>query len=173
MQVIRQQSSFRPSTVYHDKDLGIMNIRTRSAQAALVMSCMFWGVSAQAATEPPHAAHFVSTLTGTSEVPSVSTTGEGTLRVTLNTERTSLKWKLKFSGLTGPVTGAHFHGPAAAGANASVVIPLTGSITSPQSGEVKLTAAQVADLLAGNWYFNLHTAAHPDGEIRGQVMAKH
>jgi CHRD domain len=79
---------------------------------------------------------------------------------------------LKFSGLTGPVTGAHFHGPAAAGVNAGVVIPLTGAITSPISGEVKLTPAQAADLLAEKLYFNLHTAAHPNGEIRGQVMAK-
>lgn len=148
-----------------------MNIKTRSAQVALVACCMFWGVSALAAT--PHAAHFVSTLTGTSEVPSVSTTGEGTLRVTLNNERTSLKWKLNFSGLTGPVTGAHFHGPATADVNAPVAIPLTGSITSPMSGEVKLTPAQVKDLLAEKWYFNLHTAVHPNGEIRGQVMAKH
>ena len=120
----------------------------------------------------PHAAHFAATLAGTSEVPPVSTTGAGTLRATQNKDHTALKWKLKFSGLTGPVTGAHFHGPAAAGVNAGVVIPLTGSITSPQSGEVTLTAAQAADLLAGKWYFNVHTAAHPSGEIRGQVMAK-
>lgn len=147
-----------------------MNIRTRSAQAVLFAAFVFWGVAIQAAT--PHAAHFAATLAGTSEVPSVSTTGAGTLRATLNKDHTALKWKLKFSGLTGPVTGAHFHGPAAAGANAAVVIPLTGSITSPQSGEVKLTAAQAADLLAEKWYFNVHTAAHPSGEIRGQVMAK-
>lgn len=148
-----------------------MHIRTRSAHVALAAAFALWAVAVQAAT--PHAAHFVAKLSGTSEVPSVSTKGEGQIRATLNNDHTALKWTLKFTGLTGPVTGAHFHGPAAVGENAAVVIPLSGSITSPQSGEVKLTHAQAADLLAEKWYFNLHTAAHPTGEIRGQVMAKH
>ena len=34
-----------------------------------------------------------------------------------------------------------------------------------------LTAAQMADLAAGKWYFNVHTAAHMSGEIRGQLAA--
>ena len=127
----------RAPTVSHDKELLTMNIRTRTAQAVLFASFVFWGVAIQAAT--PHAAHFAATLAGTSEVPPVSTTGAGTLRATLNKDHTALKWKLKFSGLTGPVTGAHFHGPAAVGVNAGVVIPLTGAITSPLSGEVTLT----------------------------------
>ncbi|MGN6102228.1 MAG: CHRD domain-containing protein [Devosia sp.] len=36
-------------------------------------------------------------------------------------------------------------------------------------GHATLTAAQVADLEAGKWYFNVHTAKNPNGEIRGQV----
>ncbi len=39
-------------------------------------------------------------------------------------------------------------------------------------GKATLTAAQAADLTAGRWYVNLHTAKHPGGEIRGQVTAK-
>ncbi len=42
-------------------------------------------------------------------------------------------------------------------------------MTSPVSGQATLTDAQAADLLAGRWYINLHTAANPGGEIRGQV----
>ena len=106
-------------------------------------------------------------------MPIVNTQGEGKLRATLNNERTVLKWKVDYSALSGPVTGAHFHGPAAVGVNAGVVIPLAGSMKSPMSGEVKLTPAQAADLQAEKWYVNLHTAAHPNGEIRGQVKAKH
>ena len=60
-------------------------------------------------------------------------------------------------------------GRAAAGANAGVVVPFTGSLDSPISGSATLTDAQVADLKAGKWYVNLHTAASPGGEIRGQV----
>jgi hypothetical protein len=55
------------------------------------------------------------------------------------------------------------------GDNAGVVVPLSGSLASPIKGTATLTAAQVADLKAGKWYVNVHTAANPGGEIRGQV----
>ena len=71
---------------------------------------------------------------------------------------------------TGPATGAHFHGPAMPGANAAVVVPFTGPIASPITGTATLTDAQIADLSAGRWYINIHTAANPGGEIRGQVQ---
>jgi hypothetical protein len=61
---------------------------------------------------------------------------------------------------------AHFHGPAAFGANASPTIPIAKP-ESPITGSAVLTDAQIADLQAGNWYFNVHTAANPGGEIRG------
>jgi hypothetical protein len=65
---------------------------------------------------------------------------------------------------------AHFHGPAPAGKNAGVVIPIPmDKLASPIEGQATLTAAQESDLLAGNWYFNVHTAKNPGGEIRGQV----
>jgi len=148
-----------------------MNIRTRSATVAFLSVFALSATPVQAGD--PHAAHFHAKLSGAAEVPAVETTGNGTLRATLNNERTVLKWKVKYSALSGPVTAAHFHGPAAVGVNAGVAIPLTGSLDSPMSGEVTLTPAQVADLQAEKWYVNLHTAAHPAGEIRGQVTAKH
>ena len=62
-----------------------------------------------------------------------------------------------------------FHGPAAAGAYAGVALGFTGSVESPIKGSATLTPAQASDLLAGKWYVNLHTAANPGGEVRGQV----
>jgi hypothetical protein len=66
---------------------------------------------------------------------------------------------------------AHFHGPAAAGANAGVVLPFANP-ASPIEGQATLTPAQAADLSAGKWYANVHTAANPGGEIRGQMLPK-
>ena len=111
-------------------------------------------------------------LAGDSEVPAVVTSGAGTLDATLNQSTSVLTWTVSHSGLSGPVTAAHFHGPAMAGQNAGVVVPLSGSMASPITGNATLTPAQVADLTAGKWYLNLHTAANPGGEIRGQVTLR-
>jgi hypothetical protein len=51
-----------------------------------------------------------------------------------------------------------------------VALGFSGSVESPIKGSATLTPAQVADLMAGKWYVNLHTAASPGGEVRGQVM---
>ena len=70
------------------------------------------------------------------------------------------------------MTAAHFHGPAGAGVNAPPVVNLT-PLESPITGSAVLTDAQVADLKAGRWYINIHTAQNPKGEIRGQVVHVH
>jgi CHRD domain len=108
-------------------------------------------------------------LSGATQVPPNSTTGSGAASIKLDGD--VLSWVVTYSGLTGPVTGAHFHGPAPANANAGVIVPFAGSLGSPIQGSQKLTAAQIAGLRGGLWYVNLHTAAFPGGEIRGQVTA--
>lgn len=111
-------------------------------------------------------------LSGADEVPPVSTAASGTLEASLAPGSNLLTWTLNYAGLSGPVTGAHFHGPAMVGQNAGVAVPISGPLASPVSGSVTLSAAQVAELRAGNWYVNLHTDAHPDGEIRGQLQVR-
>ena len=106
-------------------------------------------------------------LSGKNQVPPNASTAVGMARVDLS--GMTLKWTVTYSGTTGPVTAGHFHGPAAEGANAGVVLPFSGSMASPIQGSATLTQAQVDQLKAGLWYVNLHTAAHPGGEIRGQV----
>lgn len=108
-------------------------------------------------------------LSGTNEVPPVAGIGTGTMRAMLDTQSNVLTWTINYSGLTGPATAGHFHGPAIPGQNAGVALPLTGSLVSPISGTATLSATQLADVLAGKWYINLHTAANPGGEIRGQL----
>jgi len=120
-----------------------------------------------------HAAtiHLKADLKASAEVPPKDSAGMGTLTATLNTETNELTYNIEFSGLTGPAVAAHFHGPAAEGANAGPQVPIKGSpVTSPIHGKATLTPEQAKDLLDGKWYFNLHTAANPGGEIRGQIM---
>jgi len=108
-------------------------------------------------------------LTGASEVPPVSTSGSGTVEATFNKETNRLQYRVVYTGLTGPATAGHFHGPAAVGQNAGVVLPFK-SAASPIEDEAVLTSAQAADLLAGRWYVNVHTNANRGGEIRAQVL---
>ena len=92
----------------------------------------------------------------------------------LDTATKKLTYSATYKDLTGPAAAAHFHGPADAKTNAGVVVPVpapaSGGMVSPLKGEATLTDAQAADLAAGKWYFNVHTAANKGGEIRGQVM---
>jgi CHRD domain-containing protein len=96
--------------------------------------------------------------------------GTGTAQVTYDTATKTLTWTVTFDGLTGPATAAHFHGPAAPGANAGVAVLIGNNPTSPAKGTATLTDAQAADLEGGRWYVNVHTAANRGGEIRGQVV---
>lgn len=107
-------------------------------------------------------------LSAASEVPANNSPGTGSADVTFDTATKLLTWKVTYSGLTGPATMAHFHGPAEPGKNAAVTVPFP-SPASGAEGSATLTDAQAADLLAGKYYINVHTDANKGGEIRGQV----
>ena len=112
-----------------------------------------------------------ATLDGAQQVPPVESPGTGMAEITYDTETKMLEWTVEYSGLTEAPTAGHFHGPAAAGETAGVAVPFEGDLASPIEGSATLTAEQETELLAGRYYINLHTPAHPDGEIRGQVEA--
>jgi hypothetical protein len=109
-----------------------------------------------------------SELKAANSVPPNDSPGTGTAEASFDTATKTLSWTITFAGLTGPVIGAHFHGPAEPGKNAGIVLPFKNP-ESPISGSSALTEGQTADLLAGKWYANIHTQAHPGGEIRGQM----
>lgn len=108
-------------------------------------------------------------LTAAASVPPNSSGGKGEADITYDTATKLLTWKVTYSGLTGPATMAHFHGPADPGKNAGVLIPFKDA-SSGATGSATLTDAQAADLLAGKLYVNVHTEANKGGEIRGQVV---
>jgi hypothetical protein len=119
-----------------------------------------------------HLAAFSTTMTGMNEVPRAATPATGRVDAVLNKNTRLLRWKLSFTGLSGPATAGHFHGPAAIGSNANTALAFKGPVTSPLEGQATLTPAQATDLLSGKWYVNIHTAAHPGGEIRGQMILR-
>ena len=116
---------------------------------------------------------FKASLTAAQEVPPTNSKGKGEVTATYDTASKKLSWKGSYSDLSGPATAAHFHGPAAAGKNAGVAVPIFagGAAKSPFEGSATLTDAQAKELMGGEWYVNIHTANNKAGEIRGQ-MAK-
>ena len=115
---------------------------------------------------------FTTQLRGANEVPPNASAGSGSVDAALNKDTMQLRWKVNFSGMTGAPTAGHFHGPAAVGANSGVALGWTNPITNGMEGSATLTAAQAADLMAGKWYANIHSAANPGGELRGQMMVR-
>ena len=111
-------------------------------------------------------------LRGANEVPPNPGNASGQVDAVLDKSSGVFKWQLSYAGLSGPATAGHFHGPAMVGANAGISLPFSGAVTSPMSGQATLTVAQMADLLAGKWYANIHTARYPGGEIRGQMTVR-
>jgi hypothetical protein len=117
---------------------------------------------------------FTVPLSGDQQVPPVQTSGSGTANLTYDPSTHVVTWNITFSGLTGPATMAHFHGPAPAGKNAGVKVWISQKgnmdVTSLISGQATLSADDAQMFEAGNMYINVHTKANPGGEIRGQVM---
>ncbi|MDE2516903.1 MAG: CHRD domain-containing protein [Rhodospirillales bacterium] len=136
----------------------------------LIAAGLLAGLTA-ASFVPAHAAtlHFMAKMDGAQEVPPKTGNGTGMAMATLDTATGMLNYTVTFSGLSGPATMAHFHGPAAAGKNAGVLVPLGKAPTSPIKGMAKLTPAEIKDFETGMVYVNVHTKANPGGEIRGQM----
>ncbi len=138
-------------------------------RSALLAAACLLAVSAHAET-----VKFTATMNADTEVPAKAAPGAaGTATATLDTDTRKLDYDVSWNGLTGPATMAHFHGPAAPGKNAGVQVKIGDasptSPTSPTSGSATLTEDQVTQLMGGEWYANVHTAANPGGEIRGQL----
>ena len=125
-----------------------------------------------------HATNSVSQLTvslnGAAERPNQVATG-ATGFGRLSIEGNALTYRINFSDLSGPATAAHIHGPADTENPADVMIGLnfTAATSGALSGTLDLStlsADQANSIRTGSAYVNIHTLAHPDGEIRGQLV---
>jgi hypothetical protein len=112
---------------------------------------------------------------GANEVPAVSTAATGSLTGNYNSTNNTISYTVNWTGLSANASNMHFHGPALAGASAPPAVNITGFSTTTSgslTGTATLTDAQEEDLLAGKWYWNVHTSTNQNGEIRGQVTAQ-
>jgi hypothetical protein len=145
----------------------ILGLGIGGAASALVLASASRGYAATT--------QFKADLKPSSEVPPNQSAGTGSVTASYDPATKQLTWNGTFSGLSGPPTAAHIHGPAEPGKNAGVVVWVSDHdtkahpFTSPFQGSATLTDAQASDLTSGLYYVNVHTAANPGGEIRGQL----
>jgi len=147
----------------------MINTKNRSSGFAAMILAGAVGVLASCATMSPSTEQKVA-LTGDSEVPAVATSATGTATVDIRPDR-SVKVLVVVAGMT--PTASHIH-EAAAGANGPVIVPFTktGDNTFASADGAKLTDAQYESYKAGKLYVNVHSAANPGGEVRGQITGK-
>jgi hypothetical protein len=143
----------------------------KSTNFFIILFCLIIATSsANAAT------YFTANLNGAQEIPASSSSATGFGRIRLNDDENRVTVSLYFGSpvaLIGTVTAGHIHSAGDANLNFPIIFDLnppvgftTGSVVNT---EFKVTPAQVADLKAGLWFFNIHTNRFPDGEIRGQI----
>ena len=116
---------------------------------------------------PPPPETFLVTLVGDQEAPTVITSaGIASATLTLDRSAMTISATMTVDGIT--PTLAHIHA-GAAGVAGPVAFPMTISGNTATLASTPITAAQLATLDAGGFYFNVHSAAHAGGELRGQI----
>jgi hypothetical protein len=110
---------------------------------------------------------FAETLSFKADLQPVEGTASkalGVLTADYDTDTKKLTWRGSYRGLGTYATAANMHGPAG-----TPVVRLR-SFDSPFEGTAIVSETQAADLTAGRWFILIRTAAHPNGELRGQIV---
>jgi Cu/Zn superoxide dismutase len=116
--------------------------------------------------------YFDAALNGAQETPAITTTAMGAATIKINTTYDTLWYDVSVDGLSGTISGAHFHN-GVVGASGGVEFDMSPDIMGNRiMGKITgatLTTTLINKFLRGEIYMNLHTSANPNGEIRGQV----
>ena len=136
---------------------------TKSMMIAAAGACLL--LSATAANAG--ILHYRAQLRGSAETPPNPTNARGEVIAVLDTDRRTFDYTVTFSGLSGPIEVAGFKQP-----NSPPDDPIITAPSGPSAihAVVQLTTAQISDLNASRWIFDIATHANPGGEIRGKVV---
>jgi CHRD domain len=154
--------------------------------AAIVLTIAAAGLAAACGGDPvgsqPQTTTYMAHMSGANEVPAIQVGATGMATFTLTGK--TLSYTVSVNGLSGNAAASHIH-LGAAGDNGGIVFPFTAaSLQSGQiaSGTIDLTRpvsngtssisgdSLLTLLNNGHLYTNVHTAANPAGEIRGQII---
>jgi hypothetical protein len=111
---------------------------------------------------------FTATLSPAATVPPAASNASGASEFSYNSATGQLEFTVLYENMSGPPTEGHIRGPASPGTNGPAIIGFP-ALQSPISGTATLTSDQAAALQAGQLFVDIQTAAHPTGEIRGQI----
>jgi CHRD domain len=151
-----------------------VSMRTRpfSIAAAVIGVALLVSAGAMARSQAT-TVRITTAMSAGEEVPAPTGSvgaARGTFAATVTKSDTGavVAWQLTFEGLSGSAGAAHIH-VAPRGQPGPVAVPLCGPCQSPASGSANVDASVLAAIQAGGAYVNVHTAANPPGEIRGQL----
>ncbi|MGO8832881.1 MAG: CHRD domain-containing protein [Roseiarcus sp.] len=139
-----------------------------STSSVLLLAAIGVALSLTVAPASADMLKYKADLNAASENPPTASKGVGGIEADYDSATKTLSWSGSYSDLTGPEIAAHFHGPAAVGVNAPVMVPVDAK-QSPFKGSAVLTDEQAKAFADGLVYFNIHTAQNKPGEIRGQL----
>ena len=162
-------------------------MNSKSITLLFALPLAFLGLQSLASAE---IVTYKATLAGANEVPSNSSNAKGTAVITVDTISKASTYEITYSGFAEGPTAAHIHGPAVAGANGPVLVPLTSADNplkdlaagpgtgssgpvvfgaSPVKGTFTISDEQYEAMMKGKTYVNIHTTVFANGEIRGQL----
>ena len=143
---------------------------TAAALVAAVATTSAIAAAAKPTGTAAAATKLTAFLTVNQELPAPKgASGSGTFTGTV-TGRT-IKFRMTFKGLSGQAAAAHIHIAYAGKANPAPAVTLCGPCRSGQTGTVTASAAEIAKILGGATYVNIHTPKNGGGEIRGQIAS--
>jgi len=108
-------------------------------------------------------------LSGSAETPPVSTAATGTVTFTLSQDQTTVLYQIQVSGLSSPVTSVRVRRGLPGQPGGIILYTLDPPVNGVASGQFDIRPGDVSILLGNEFYVEITTEQHPEGEVRGFV----